>query len=129
MPDKFPYNYAIIRVVPHVEREEFVNAGVILFCKAKRFLKSRIHLDEERVRTLSGSVDIEETRDQLQVFPRICAGGSEAGPLGEESQSERFHWLTAPKSTIIQTSAVHSGLCDNPAEELEDLFTQLVLPD
>ncbi|MCF7804053.1 MAG: DUF3037 domain-containing protein [Candidatus Marinimicrobia bacterium] len=126
MPDKHPYNYAVIRVVPHVEREEFVNAGVILFCKAKRFLRAKICADYRRIKALAPSLDEKEVREQLELIPRICAGGDSAGSIGRESQSERFHWLTAPRSTIIQTSPVHAGLCSNPETELNDLFDQLV---
>jgi len=127
MSDKHSYNYAVIRIVPHVEREEFINAGVILFCKTRRYLESRIHLDVDRLRTIAPAVDTDEIGEELEIIPRICAGGSQAGPIGGESQSERFHWLTSSRSTVIQTSPVHTGLCEDPEAELEELFDQLVL--
>ena len=126
MPALSPFDYAILRVVPHVEREEFVNVGVILFCRSLCFLKAHIEFDAGRLTALAPELDLTKVRAQLDLIPRICAGGPQAGPLGELSQSERFHWLTAPRSTIIQVSPVHPGLCTNPQSALDELSERLV---
>lgn len=126
MQDHFTYDYAIIRIVPRVEREEFVNVGVILSCPAKQFLDARIELDERRLMALDSTLDIESIRAHLMTVPVICAGGESAGPIGRLSQRERFHWLVAPRSTIIQTSPVHTGSCSNPAAALEHLLDTMV---
>src|SRR5262245_26568732 len=104
MHDHFTYDYAIIRVVPRVEREEFINVGVIVSCPARKFLEARIELDEERLKALAPTLDLDSIRIHLAAIPAICAGGEQAGPIGKLSQRERFHWLVAPRSTIIQTS-------------------------
>jgi hypothetical protein len=124
--DHYTYDYAIVRVVPKVEREEFVNVGVIVSCPAKSFLDARIELDEERLKVLDPSLDIESIRTHLATIPAICAGGEQAGPIGQLSQRKRFHWLIAARSTIIQTSAVHTGYCKNPADVLEHLLDTMV---
>jgi len=124
--DHYTYDYAIVRVVPKVEREEFVNVGVIVSCPAKAFLDARIELDEERLKVLDPSLDIESIRTHLATIPAICAGGEQAGPIGQLSQRKRFHWLIAARSTIIQTSAVHTGYCKNPADVLEHLLDTMV---
>lgn len=126
MPDQPTYDYAVIRVVPRVEREEFVNVGVILSCPAKRFLEARIEVDEQRLRALDSSLDLESIRAHLATIPAICSGGEEAGPIGRLPQRERFHWLVAPRSTVIQTSPPHTGCCDDPAEVLERLMKRMV---
>jgi hypothetical protein len=126
--DHCTYDYAIIRVVPRVEREEFVNAGVIVSCPAKSFLDARIELDEQRLMAINPTSDIEAIRIHLATIPAICAGGEQAGPIGQLSQRQRFHWLVAPRSTIIQTSAVHSGRCTDPAVLLEHLLNTMVRP-
>ena len=126
MQDHYTYDYAIVRVVPKVEREEFVNVGVIVSCPAKAFLDARIELDEERLKVLDPSLDIESIRTHLATIPAICAGGEQAGPIGQLSQRKRFHWLIAARSTIIQTSAVHTGYCKNPADVLEHLLDTMV---
>jgi Protein of unknown function (DUF3037) len=126
VPDHCTYDYAIIRVVPRVEREEFVNVGVIVSCPAKRFLEARIELDEQRLMALDATLDLESIRANLATIPAICAGGEQAGPIGRLSQRERFHWLVAPRSTIIQTSPVHSGSCKNPTAVLEHLLETMV---
>jgi hypothetical protein len=126
--DHCTYDYAIIRVVPKVEREEFVNVGVIVSCPALRFLEARIELHEERLRALDSTLDMESIHTHLATIPAICAGGEEAGPIGQLSQRERFHWLVAPRSTIIQTSPVHSGSCKNPGAVLEHLLATMVRP-
>jgi hypothetical protein len=128
MRDQWTYDYAIIRVVPRVEREEFVNVGVIVSCPAKRFLEARIELDEKRLMALDSTVDIESIREHLATIPAICAGGEQAGPIGRLSQRERFHWLIAPRSATIQTSPVHTGYCRNQTAVLEHLLETMVRP-
>jgi len=126
--ERCTYDYAVIRVVPKVEREEFLNVGVIVSCPAGEFLGARIELDEQRLLTLDPTLDIETIRVHLATIPLICAGGEQAGPMGQASQRERFHWLTAPRSTVIQTSPVHTGWCDDPATVLEHLLDTMVRP-
>lgn len=121
-----PFQYAVLRVVPRIEREEFVNVGVIVFCRTRRFLRARVALDPRRIRTLSSDIDLETVREHLDARVRIAAGDPDAGPIAALPQSERFHWLVAPSSTVIQTSSVHSGLCDEPESVLDRLFEQLV---
>jgi hypothetical protein len=120
------YDYAIVRVVPRVEREEFINAGVILSCQAQDFLDARIDLDESRLLALDPRVDLETVRVNLASIPLVCAGGPAAGPIGKLTPRERFHWLVAPRSTIIQTSPVHSGRCQDPAAALDHLVRTMV---
>ena len=122
----FAFDYAVLRVVPHVEREEFVNAGVILFCDALDFLDARVALDESRLRAIAPGVDVETVRAHLDAVPRLCAGGAAAGPIGTLTVRERWRWLVSPRSTVLQTSAPHSGLCDGPAESLARLVDTLV---
>jgi hypothetical protein len=126
MPTPNPFDYALVRVVPQVEREEFVNAGVILFSRSLRFLDARIALNTRRLLALSPQLDLAMVQAQLDLIPRICAGGLDAGPIGQLSQAERFHWLVAPRSTTIQVSPVHCGLCTDPQAALDDLFQKLV---
>ena len=126
MPDRCPFDYAIIRVVPRVEREEFINAGVIVSCPSRSFLEARIELDRARLAALDPAIEPEQVQSYLETIPAICAGGEEAGPIGSLPQRSRFHWLVAPRSTIIQTSAVHSGLCDDPRAALEHLLETIV---
>ena len=125
MPTSF--DYATIRVVPRVERQEFINAGVVVFCLEKNFLAARIHLDEARLRALWPETDVELVREHLAAIPRICAGQAEGGPVAGLSQRERFHWLIAPRSTIIQPSPVHTGICDETDGVLERLERQFLL--
>ena len=120
------FEYAIVRVVPRVEREEFVNAGVVLFCDACDFLEARVALDEARLRALAPGVDLALVRSHLDVIPAICAGGSAAGPIGELSRRERWNWLVAPRSTILQASPPHAGLCEAPRVWLERLVDAVV---
>jgi len=120
------YDYAVIRVVPRVERQEFVNAGVILWCQEQDFLGARIELDEARVRMLDASVDIDAVRRHLASITIICAGGENSGPIGKLPKRERFDWLVAPRSTIIQTSAVHSGRCMDVPATMERLLETMV---
>ena len=121
-----PFEYAIVRVVPRVERGECLNAGVVLFCRPRRFLAARVELDEARLRTLAPDVDLEAVRGHLDALCRIAAGDPAAGPIAALPASERFHWLVAPASTIIQPSPVHTGLTDNPEGELDRLLRRLV---
>jgi len=126
--DHFTYDYAIVRLVPKVEREEFVNVGVIVSCPAREFLEARTELDEQRLLALDPTLDIATIRDHLATIPTICNGGEQAGPIGQLLQRERFYWLVAPRSTIIQTSPVHTGFCKNPAAMLEHLLEAMVRP-
>jgi hypothetical protein len=121
------YDYALIRVVPSVERGECINVGVIVFCQTRRFLGSRMHLDVQRLLALAPGADSGLIQEHLKHFERVCAGGSQAGAIGALSQSERFHWLVAPRSTIIQPAPVHSGLCKEPERALEHLLNTMVL--
>ncbi len=121
------YDYAVWRVAPSVEREEFVNAGVVLHCPERAFLDCRVHLDEQRLHALWPALDMDVIRQHLEAFPRICAGDPDAGPIARLSRRERFQWLVAPRSTIIQVSPVHSGMCDAPETALEEIFRRLVL--
>jgi hypothetical protein len=120
------YSYAVVRVVPHVEREEFLNVGVVLFAREMRYLDVRIELDETRLRALAPSLDIGQVREHLRAFEAIARGASDGGPMAALTQAERFHWLTSPRSTVLQTSAVHPGRCADPAQALEDLMEELV---
>lgn len=126
MPDKFRYDYAVVRVVPKVDREEFINAGVILSCPDLSFLEARIKLNESRLLALDPSVDLDMVRDHLAAIPKICRGGEDAGSIGLLPQRQRFHWLVSPSSTMIQTSPVHTGRCNDPAAALERLVTTMV---
>ncbi len=128
MAEHCAYDYSVIRVVPDVARGEFLNAGVVLFAKTHHALLSRISLDEGRLRTLAPGAEVSVIRSHLESIERICAGGEEAGPHAHLSASERFHWLTAPRSTVIQLSPVHSGICDDPEAEADRLFERLVKP-
>jgi hypothetical protein len=127
VPTPSSFEYAVFRVVPRVEREEFVNAGVILYCRERDFLQARIEVDAARLRALWPGIDVEVVRQHLEAVPRICAGSPEGGPIAALSQRERFHWLTAPRSTMIQVSPVHAGLCDAPERALDELFRVRVL--
>jgi hypothetical protein len=120
------YDYALIRVVPRVEREEFVNAGVIVSCPERGFLDCRIALDEARLVALDPGVDLELVRRHLATIPAICRGGDEAGPIGRMTAKERFRWLVAPRSTIIQASAAHTGRCEDPEGLMEHLLATMV---
>jgi len=120
------YDYAIIRVVPRVDREEFVNVGVIVSCPALDYLAARIELDEARLRALHPEIDLDIVRQNLASIPTICAGGPGSGPIGRLTPRERFHWLVAPRSTMIQTSSVHTGRCDQPSQVVENLLDKMV---
>jgi hypothetical protein len=120
------FQYAIVRVVPRVERGEFLNAGVILLSRPKRFLGARVALDEDRLRAIDPDADPATILPHLEAIERIAAGDLSAGPIAGFTQAERFHWLVAPSSTVIQPSEVHTGVCEDPAAELEHLFERLV---
>jgi hypothetical protein len=120
------YDYAVVRVVPRVERGEFVNAGIILSCDVERILLASIELDENVLLAIDSRVDLDLVRGVLQSIPAICAGGAAAGDIGILSERERFHWLVAPRSTIVQTSPVHTGQCAEPAAALEHLMQTMV---
>lgn len=126
MPEKHLFEYAVVRVVPCVEREEFLNVGVILYCRGQGFLQTRFELNEERLRAFSNTLDQQELTERLQVFERICAGRALGGTIGKLPIAERFRWLTSTRSTVVQTSAVHPGLCLDAGETLDRLFIQLV---
>jgi hypothetical protein len=116
------FDYAILRVVPRVERQEFINAGVIVFCLEKRYLGARVHLDRDRLKALWPEADVDLVSKHLEAVQRICVGDPEGGPIAQLSLRERFHWLVSPRSTIIQPSPVHTGLCaatDNLLDRLE----------
>jgi len=125
-PPREEFQYALLRVVPHVERGERINAGVVLFCRRGRFLEARVALDRARLAALSPDVDADGIDRHLQTLVRIAAGDPQGGPIAALEQSERFHWLVAPSSTIVQPSAVHTGLCGDPAATLDRLFAELV---
>jgi hypothetical protein len=120
------YDYAIVRVVPRVERGEFVNAGIILSCDVERILQASIELDESALLAIDANVDLDLVRSALASIPAICAGGEGAGDIGKMPARERFHWLVAPRSTIVQTSPVHTGQCADPDAALQHLMQTMV---
>ena len=126
MPALNSFDYAVLRVVPRVEREEFLNAGIVLFCLERRFLRAQVQLQEERLGALWPQLDLETVRRHLEAFVKVCRGDWDAGPIARLSQRERFHWSVAPRSTVVQVSPVHSGLCDDPEAAMEQLFRKLV---
>ena len=126
MRDLHTYDYAIVRVVPRVERGEFVNAGIILSCDLERFLCAAVELDEAALLALDAEVDLALVRSSLAAIPLICSGGAQAGAIGRLSIRERFHWLVAPRSTIIQPSPVHTGICDEAGSVLDRLERELL---
>jgi len=128
VPAEYTYDYAIIRVVPRVERGELINVGVILSCPEVDFLEARVELDPARLLALDATLDVEAARANLETIPVVCRGGAEAGPIGQLPQRGRFHWLVSPRSTIIQFSPVHTGRTDDPAAALERLLDTMVRP-
>ncbi len=126
MPELCPFDYAIIRVVPRVERGEFINAGVIVSCPSKNYLKAGIELDRARLAALDPSLDPSTVERHLEAISAICEGGAGAGPIGALPPRARFHWLVAPRSTVIQTSPVHTGLCEDGDEMIEQLLAKMV---
>lgn len=127
MQDRHLFEYAVIRVMPRVEREEFINVGVILYCAAQNFLQTAFAINRERLLAFSDALDIQEIEERMEVFQRICKGGKEGGTIGKLPIASRFRWLTASGSTIVQTSPVHPGLCEDAKETLDHLLKQLVL--
>jgi hypothetical protein len=127
MQEKHLFEYAVIRVVPRVEREEFLNVGVILYCRAQGFLQTSYHLNENRLQALFPDLDLEEVRERIEAFSKVCVGRSEGGRIGQLGIAERFRWLTAARSTIVQTSSVHPGLCNDARHTLDKLLSELVL--
>jgi hypothetical protein len=127
VPARSSFDYAVVRVVPRVDRGELINAGVILFCLERDFLAARVDMNEPRLRALWPETDLDLVRQHLEAIPRICAGSPEGGPIARLTLRERFRWLVAPRSTIIQVSPVHAGLCDHPERALDELFRQMVL--
>jgi len=123
-----PFEYALLRVVPRVERGEFINAGVVLYCQEARFLGARVHLDPERLRALDPRLDPETVLAHLEVACRVCAGGPQAGAVGLMPPVHRFGWLVAPRSTVVQPSPVHTGLAEDPKEAIEHLLRVMVCP-
>jgi hypothetical protein len=126
VPALSSFDYAIVRVVPRVEREEFLNAGAIVFCRTRRFLGADIDLDRRRLAIFAPHLEPAELERHLAIFPLLCQGGAAGGPIGLLSQAERFHWLVAPRSTVIQTSRVHCGICTEPEEALERIMRRMV---
>jgi hypothetical protein len=123
-----PFEYVVLRVVPRVERGEFINAGVVLYCQAERFLEARVHLDPTRLKALDPDADLGVLQAHLEAVRSVCAGGPEAGAVGSLPLGERFGWLVAPRSTVVQPSPVHTGLTDDPKAELVRLLQSMVLP-
>ena len=126
MQEKHLYDYAVIRVLPRVDREEFINVGVILFCASQNFLRAECSIDPERLAAFAAGADLSELQGHLDSVCRICKGGDEAGPIGRLSRGERFRWLSAPRSTIVQCSPVHTGLTEDPERTLANLMEKHV---
>lgn len=127
MQGKYLFEYAIIRVVPRVEREEFLNVGIILYCKELKFLESKYTINKARLNALCAEIDCNEVDEHLQSFEKISRGQKDGGPIASLDLPSRFRWLTAVRSTVIQTSKVHPGFCDDPQETLQKIYSQLVL--
>ncbi|HWK03313.1 MAG TPA: DUF3037 domain-containing protein [Puia sp.] len=127
MQDNHLFEYAVIRVVPRVEREEFLNVGVILYCPKPKFLQTLFTLDEQRLHSFAPQLDIREVEEHLRAFEQIALGGPDAGPIGKLDIASRFRWLTATRSTVVQTSKVHPGFCGDPPTALQKLYSRLVL--
>ena len=125
-PSRSLFSYAVVRVVPDIEREEFVNAGLVLFCRSLRYLRARTSLDPHRVEAMRGEADVPAISEQLALVERIADGDVSSGPLAAMSQSERFHWLTTPRSTAVQPGPIHGGMTDDPAATFEHLYLTLV---
>lgn len=127
MQERNLFEYAVIRVVPQVEREEFLNVGVILYCPRQKFLQCLCAVDEDRLCSFSSRIDIGEIKEHLHSYAEICRGSKDGGPIAQLDTPSRFRWLTATRSTVVQSSKVHPGLCIDAAETLEKLYNQLVL--
>lgn len=128
MPEPASFDYAVLRIVPRVERQEFINAAVIVFSLEKRYLAARVHFDAARLTALWPNADVDVIREHLEAIPRICAGDPAAGPIARLSQRERFHWLVSPRSTVIQPSPVHTGVWTETGDLLDQLTKQFLLP-
>lgn len=126
MPVPSSFDYAVVRVVPRVERGEFINAGVVVFCLEKKLLRAKVIVDPARLQALWPEIDVELVRRHLDAITKVAAGVTDAGPIGRLSLRERFHWLVSPRSTIIQVSPVHTGLCEDPEGIVEELWQRLV---
>ena len=126
MQERTLYEYAVIRILPRVDREEFINVGVILYCPGFKFLRADCSVNENRLRAFAADLRVSEMKDHLKSVGQICSGGEGSGPIGRLSPGERFRWLTAPRSTVVQTSAVHTGLTVDPERTLHDLMEKLV---
>jgi len=127
MQEKQLFEYAVVRIMPRVEREEFMNTGVVLYCARQKFLKAMIRVDDARLSVFCPSCDAAAVKEHLLAFERICQGGKSSGPIGQLPIAERFRWLTATRSTVVQTSKVHPGFCVDAGETLEQLYEKLVL--
>jgi hypothetical protein len=128
MPANVTYEYAIIRLVPRVEREEFINIGVILFSRPKKYLGIKYLIDEQRIQAFSPDIDLALVKAHLKAWQAVCEGGAEGGPIGQLDKAVRFRWLAAPRSTIIQSSKIHPGRSEDPGKTLEEIFNRYVLP-
>lgn len=126
MPEQHTYDYAVIRAVPRVERGEFVNVGVIIWCAEQRFLKAMVSIDDKKILALDPKADVEAIRKAAAAVPTLCQGGPGAGDLGKMTLSERFNWLVAPRSTMLQTSPVHIGRGADLEKALEKIFAEMV---
>ena len=126
MQEKYLFEYAVVRLVPQVEREEFINVGVILYCQQRKFLQSKIRLNEARLCAFTPQVDLQDIKSYLHAFEEICKGAPDAGPIGKLDIASRFRWLTATRSTVVQTSKVHCGLCTDATKTLNRLFDEMV---
>ena len=127
MQDKHLYEYAVIRVLPRVEREEFLNVGIVIFCKKEKFLQMKFELNENRLRCLCEIFDLEQVKENLLSFEKICRGVKDGGPIAQLDIPSRFRWLTAVRSSVIQTSRPHPGMCEKLEDTLERLFKEMVL--
>jgi hypothetical protein len=127
MQEKTLYEYAVIRVVPRVERDEFLNVGLIMYCGKQKFLKAQFDLNELRLKAAFGELDFEELETNLRSFQRICQGGADGGPIAKLDMPSRFRWLTAKRSTVVQTSRVCTGLCLNADETFQKLYKEQIL--
>jgi len=125
-PSRSPFSYAVLRIVPDIEREEFVNAGLVLFCRSRRYLRARTSVDATRLAALRPDADVDALRAQLALMEHIADGEVSSGPLAGMSQSERFHWLTTPRSTAVQPGPIHGGMADDPEATFEHLYATLV---
>lgn len=127
MPDKHWFEYAVIRLVPRVDREEFLNVGVIVYCSSQKFLRAKYGLDERRLRAFSATIDVEDVLANLKALELISGGDQNSSPIAHLDLASRFRWLTAVRSTVIQTSPVHPGLCADAQDTLEELFNRMVV--